>query len=184
MPPGSPCPGARSARRGQWPCHHIADRSKGESFPLNAEGMTMLTNSWRKKLIPVTKKRPERARARRRSAQRLQLECLESRDLLSSWTPLKNLSSFGGVSTMLLLSDGTVMAQVNDSGFGSNSWAELTPDATGSYVNGTWSSLPSMSTVRRFYASEVLPSGKVFVLGGEYSGSKTQVELASGEIYD
>src|SRR5579883_2433981 len=65
---------------------------------------------------------------------RLQLELFESRDLLSGvWTQLTNLApSDTGTSTMLLLSDGTVMVQ----GGGTETtvtktWYRLTPDATG-----------------------------------------------------
>jgi hypothetical protein len=82
---------------------------------------------------------------------------------------------------MLLLSDGTVMAQG-----GSNSndahWYKLTPDSTGSYVNGTWSNLASFNDGRRFYASDVLRDGRVFVAGGEYSSVGGDTNTT--EIYD
>jgi hypothetical protein len=64
---------------------------------------------------------------------------------------------------MLSLPDGTVMMHDNDNGFGNllnrDRWYRLTPDASGSYVNGTWSQLASMSTQRLFFASNVLPDG-------------------------
>jgi streptogramin lyase len=90
---------------------------------------------------------------------------------------------------MLLLPDGTVMMHDNDNGFGSpmnrDRWYRLTPDASGSYVNGTWSQLASMSTQRLAFASDVLPDGRVFVLGGEYSGpSGAKTETNTGEIYN
>jgi len=54
-----------------------------------------------------------------------------------SWTPLTNQPP-AGVGVMLQLRDGRVLV---DGGFGgSDSWYVLTPDATGSYLNGTWSS--------------------------------------------
>jgi hypothetical protein len=42
-----------------------------------------------------------------------------------------------------------------------------------------------MTTQRLYFASHVLPSGKVWVLGGEYSGSPMSQNItATGEIYD
>jgi hypothetical protein len=83
---------------------------------------------------------------------------------------------------MMLLTDGRVMMQ----GAGaSKNWYQLTPTATGTYVDGTWSTLASMGTERLYYGSNVLPNGNVFVLGGEYSGSAgTQNFNNTGEIYD
>jgi hypothetical protein len=94
-----------------------------------------------------------------------------------TWTAL---ASSGGGGTMMLLSDGTAMVQ----GLGiTNAWSRLTPDSTGSYVNGTFSNLASMNTSRLYFASNVLTDGRVFVYGGEYSnGSQNWVN--SGEIYN
>jgi hypothetical protein len=86
---------------------------------------------------------------------------------------------------MMLLSDGTVMAQGGGSTTASKIWYQLTPDASGSYQNGTWSQLASMSLERLYYASNVLPDGRVFVEGGEYSGPGTTQNFTNkGEIYD
>ena len=68
---------------------------------------------------------------------------------------------------MLLLTDGTVMVQ---NGNDTKSWMRLTPDIKGNYAAGSWTLLKSMSLARLYFASQVLPSGKVWVLGGEYSG--------------
>jgi hypothetical protein len=109
---------------------------------------------------------------------------LEARNLLSgTWTQLTNLvPSDTGTGTMMLLSDGTVMVQ---GGGVAKTWYQLTSDASGSYVNGTWSQLPSMGLEREFYASNVLPDGRVLVLGGENSGSQgLQNWTNTGEIYD
>ena len=46
-----------------------------------------------------------------------------------SWQPLKQQPTFFA-STMLLLTDGTVMCQES----GGRNWWRLTPDATGNYV--------------------------------------------------
>ena len=67
-------------------------------------------------------------------------------------------------------------------------WWSLTPDQNGSYVNGTWSklsSLPSGYTPLDF-ASAVLPDGRLFVQGGEWT-SPTQTnpsDTSQGAIYD
>jgi hypothetical protein len=94
------------------------------------------------------------------------------------WTPLNNLAP-GSTGTMMLLTDGTVMVQ---GGGQTSQWFQLTPDASGSYVNGTWSSLASMSISRLYYASNVLNDGRVLVMGGEYSSAGSITN--TGEIYD
>ena len=110
-------------------------------------------------------------------------EFLEPRRLLSTgtWTPLANPAPTG-IGTMLLLSNGTVMAQ----GAGvTNTWYRLTPDSDGNYVDGTWSPLASMSTDRLYFATNVLTDGRVFLMGGEYSGpSGKDNDNNTGEIYD
>src|SRR5215472_11121597 len=89
---------------------------------------------------------------------------------MATWTPLINQPTFN-VSTMLLLTDGTVMCHEA----GGMSWWRLSPDAKGSFVNGAWSALSPMHHTRLYYASAVLKDGRVFIAGGEYSdaGSKT-----------
>jgi hypothetical protein len=84
----------------------------------------------------------------------------------ATWTKLKNPSPYSA-GTMLLLTDGTIM--VSQAYYGI--WMKLTPDSTGSYINGTWSTVESMSVPRLYFASQVLPSGEVWVAGGEYSGT-------------
>jgi len=96
---------------------------------------------------------------------------------IGTWTALKNLEPNQGAGIMMLLTDGRVLCQsVKDSEAG---WDILTPDSTGSYVNGTWTTAASMNQWRLFFSSQVLPSGKVFVAGGEYGPGDT-----AGEIYD
>ncbi|HVU20899.1 MAG TPA: hypothetical protein VHE09_09225, partial [Rhizomicrobium sp.] len=66
----------------------------------------------------------------------------------------------------LQLTDGTVMAQsANNQG----DWYKLTPDNTGSYVNGTWTKMASLPAGYRPYAfaSAVLADGRMIVEGGE-----------------
>ena len=98
------------------------------------------------------------------------------------WTPLTNPAPAGSVGTMMLLTDGTVFALNN---VDSRHWMKLTPDAQGSYVNGTWTTLAPMSFPRLYFASNVLQDGRVWVLGGEYTGPYLDSNWApSGEIYD
>jgi hypothetical protein len=94
---------------------------------------------------------------------------------VGSWTPLTHTAP-SSVDLMLLLSDGTVMAQ--QSGI-SSSWYRLTPDIHGSYVNGTWTTLAAMHDTRLYFSSDVLQDGRVFVAGGEYGTGR-----ATAEIYD
>jgi hypothetical protein len=94
-----------------------------------------------------------------------------------TWQGLTNQPPFT-TSTMILLTDGRVMVQEEATAH----WHALTPDAFGSYVNGTWSSLADMSFWRRYYASAVLRDGRVIVIGGEQSGGGGDTN--QGEIYD
>lgn len=87
-------------------------------------------------------------------------------------------------STMFLLTDGRVLAE--DEGAdnnGTKNWWILTPDANGSYQQGSWRQVASASKDRVYFASAVLPDGRVLVVGGEYTGGK-QSEDNTGEIYD
>lgn len=98
----------------------------------------------------------------------------------ATWTKLANLA-LSGVGTMMLLTDGTIMVH----GVPYNRWLRLEPSGAGNYVDGTWSALAPMSTERLYFASHVLPSGKVLVLGGEYSGTPLAANRTNtGEIYD
>src|SRR5260370_13045717 len=81
-----------------------------------------------------------------------------------TWTPLTNQPTFPA-STMLLLTDGTVLSQES----GGKRWWRLWPDQHGNYINGTWSPQADMANTRLYYASAVLNDGRVFVAGGEYS---------------
>ena len=97
----------------------------------------------------------------------------------ATWTQLKNAAP-GGTGVMMQLTDGTIMVKT-----GNAAWSRLTPSATGSYVDGTWSSLAPMSTGRLYFASNMLTDGRVWVLGGEYSGSSMAANWSNtGEIYD
>jgi hypothetical protein len=84
-----------------------------------------------------------------------------------TWTPLTN--AFPGTNfpdTALLMTDGTVMMHDGCS----TDWYRLSPDKTGSYVNGKWTKTGSMPVgyTPLYFASQVLPDGRVMVNGGEY----------------
>jgi hypothetical protein len=71
----------------------------------------------------------------------------------------------------LLLTDGSVLAFNANCGTTEN-WFRLIPDSTGSYVKGTWvdaGTLPA-GYDPTYFASAVLPSGNVIIMGGEYNG--------------
>lgn len=95
-----------------------------------------------------------------------------------TWQALTNQPGFQA-STMLLLTDGTVMVQA----FCSNNWWRFIPDATGNYVNGTWWRLADSPNAPLYYASAVLADGRVFVAGGEYN-SCARADLYTAQIYD
>ena len=96
------------------------------------------------------------------------------------WQRLTNQPPFD-TDTALLLTDGTVMVHE----YGNNNWWRLTPDINGSYLNGTWSQLASMSPTHGplYFASAVLPDGRVIVEGGEYNFLQSS-ETNKGAIYN
>ena len=96
-------------------------------------------------------------------------------EAVGTWTKL-TVQPNTAVGPMLLLSDGTVMAQ----SYGDTNWYQLKPDIHGSYVNGSWTSLKPMNYSRDFYSSDVLTDGRVFVAGGEYSDGG----WSTAEVYD
>jgi hypothetical protein len=92
----------------------------------------------------------------------------------------------------LLLTDATVIAIDCDGTSGE--WYKLTPDITGSYVNGTWTEIATLPVFYNvdgwveiqyaplYFASAVLPDGRVIVMGGEFNGP--YYGLPVGAIYD
>ena len=113
----------------------------------------------------------------------------------SPWQPLNNQppftdnicnGGFPGAANPLLLTDGTVIVQ----DAGCQDWWRLTPDNTGSYVNGTWTQIGSLPTgyAPLYHSSAVLPDGRVIIMGGEYNVVDgvffTPIWTAEGAIYD
>jgi len=82
-----------------------------------------------------------------------------------------------------LLTDGRVLAQ----GAGLTDWFALTPDESGSYLNGTWKAVapipPEWNYAPDAFASAVLADGRLVVCGGEYNqGAFALTPL--GAVYD
>jgi hypothetical protein len=115
-----------------------------------------------------------------------------------TWTPL-NDQPFTHTPTFypngaFLLTDGRVLVQ--DANLTAVGWWTLTPDNTGSYINGSWSKVASppncpngyrsagADTVYSplYYASAVLPDGRFVMIGGEYNYDYTYVD-GSGEVW-
>ena len=103
-----------------------------------------------------------------------------------TWQNLTNAPGFSA-STMLLLTDGSVLChdEPNSGGVSAtNHWYRLVPDASGSYLNGTWHQVANSHTAPLYFACSVLGDGRVFIAGGEYNGTQGQVEQLTAEIYD
>ncbi len=97
-----------------------------------------------------------------------------------TWVPLNHQPSFGPESAFLL-TDGRILAQ--DGNLTNVAWWTLTPDNTGSYINGQWTKVASPSNCPNgypgqststvysplYYASAVLADGRLVMIGGEYN---------------
>jgi hypothetical protein len=99
----------------------------------------------------------------------------------ATWTKLTNAAPFP-IQIMVQMTDGTILAQnYNDS----QTWMKFTPDATGNYVNGTWTVLGKSLLPRLYFASQVLQDGRYWLAGGEYTGPGLLANWGnSAEIYD
>jgi hypothetical protein len=104
----------------------------------------------------------------------------------SPWQPLVSQPTFldpncYGAANPLLLTDGSVIIQDG----GCSDWWRLTPDQSGSYVNGTWTQIASLPSgyAPLYHSSAVLPDGRVIIMGGEYNFFNP-VWTNLGAIYD
>lgn len=100
----------------------------------------------------------------------------------ATWTKMLNVMPGGNtVQLMVQMTDGSILVQ----GYNGFTWMKLTPDATGNYINGTWSTLAQGPTPRIYFASQVLPDGRFWLVGGEYTGPGLLANWSNtGEIYD
>ena len=130
-------------------------------------------------------RRPKSARRGRteRTTPRVAVELLEGRTLLASnWTAVT--AAPVALGTMMLLTDGTVIAQGSGPGHTTANWYKLSPDSHGNYSDGTWSQIGSMNVSRLYFASNVLQNGNVFLAGGEYTGNNSETDTNTAEIYN
>jgi hypothetical protein len=102
-----------------------------------------------------------------------------------TWTALTNKFPGSTPDTSVMMTDGTL---ITHDGCTSN-WYKLTPDSTGSYVNGTWSQIASMPSgyAPLYFASQVMPDADshVMVNGGEYNTTSCSSSWTKlGAIYD
>lgn len=96
-----------------------------------------------------------------------------------------------GAGTAILLTDGAVLVQeltgpASTGGSATGNWYVLSPDASGSYATGFWGgpiSTISSSYAPLYFASAVLPDGRIIIEGGEYNFS-FQNETVGGTLYN
>jgi hypothetical protein len=103
----------------------------------------------------------------------------------TGWQSLTNAPPFNP-GAMFLLTDGTVMVEdLGPTAVGTTNWWRLTPDSSGSYVDGTWSqvALAPSGYAPHAFASAVLPDGRLAIEGGEQIAGNS-VESNLGAIYD
>jgi hypothetical protein len=84
----------------------------------------------------------------------------------------------------LLLTDGSVLA-INAACNTTGNWYRLIPDNTGSYIHGTWVNAGALPAGYNplYFASAVLPSGNVIIMGGEYDGCD-EAWTTKGALYN
>ncbi|MGH6835062.1 MAG: choice-of-anchor D domain-containing protein [Methylocella sp.] len=111
--------------------------------------------------------------------------------MAGTWADLSKQPG-ASVDTMLLLTDGTVIAHQSDS----PNWHQLNPNASGSYTNGKWTALQPMPPNNAipafaggptygplFFGSAVLGDGTVLIAGGEYN-TGISADVAAATRYD
>ena len=87
------------------------------------------------------------------------------------WQALKHPATFQ-VGALAMLSDGTVLLH-EEQDSSPQKWYKLTPDDTGSYLNGTIKPIASTSSAYGplYFGSVVLPDGRYIIEGGEYNNN-------------
>jgi hypothetical protein len=99
------------------------------------------------------------------------------------WQALKHQVTFQA-GALALLTDGTVLIH-EEQDSSPQKWYKLTPDNTGSYVNGTVKPIASTSSAYGplYFGSVVLLDGRYIIEGGEYNNGSA-VWTNQGAIYD
>ena len=144
--------------------------------------------------IPRRSRRPMRTDAPFKRT--LQLELLEMRCVLTgTFTPISLPTNSNGLGTLLLLTDGTVLAHETEQPdstssppnltyTGTKAWWRLSPDATGHYTGTSWTQALNMIDQRAFFTEQVLPSGKVLALGSECPKHTYEDDCQTVELFD
>jgi hypothetical protein len=106
-----------------------------------------------------------------------------------TWTKVRTNTdpgvAYDGLSNPRLMIDGTVLFQEA----GTQYFWKLTPDSKGNYADGTWTQVASLPVIGGtqysplYFASGVLPDGKVIIAGGEYQDF-VPTWTNMGAIYD
>jgi hypothetical protein len=103
------------------------------------------------------------------------------------WQALNHQPSFP-VGAVALLTDGTVLLHEEQDST-PQKWYKLTPDNTGSYINGTIKEIASLPVINGlqygpfYFGSAVLTGGRYIMEGGEYNNGQA-VWTNLGAIYD
>lgn len=97
---------------------------------------------------------------------------------IGTWTQVTTTAPNPNGGVMLVLSDGTIICKTQSGGASvGNIWNKLTPNSSGSYINGTWSSIAPMIDTRLYFSSQVMKDGRVYVAGGEYGTGGSVAEV-------
>jgi len=102
-----------------------------------------------------------------------------------TWTQVATPAPDANNGVMLVMTDGSILCHTTSGGnLGDGTiWDRLTPDSTGSYINGTWTQTAGMNQERFSFSSAVLKDGRVYAGGGEYGTDGTQNGW-HGEVYN
>ncbi len=99
--------------------------------------------------------------------------------IAATWSKIPGAPST--IQLMVQMTDGSLLVQ----SYNGQTWMKYTPDASGNYATGTWSTLASGPVARLYFASQVLADGRFWLTGGEYTGPGLQANWGNtGEIYD
>ena len=106
-----------------------------------------------------------------------------------TWVPATPFEG-SGAGTAILRTDGSVLVQelsapASQGGTATGNWYILDPDENGFYSTGTWHFLapPPFAYAPLYFASAVLPDGRIMMEGGEFEFS-TRAETNQGAILD
>ena len=97
--------------------------------------------------------------------------------VIGSWSD--TTSSGDALGTAILLTDGTVIAHSYNI---YQNWFRLTPDGTGNYADGTWTSIAPNIIGRLYGETAILQNGDFFYGGGEYLTTGSDNNTA--EVYN